>query len=154
MTHRYAQMIQPTALRAPEVIVGAEWDTKADIWSVGCLTYELARGRQLFNPFFANEESGLNPPQTHVAQIVGLLGDFPRNLLDAGSKSPRYFSPDGRLLNNRPVNRFSVENVLANGDIPPAEISTLADFLYCALQLDPQKRWSARQLLQHQWVSA
>lgn len=35
--NRFAQLIQPHALRAPEVIIGAEWDTKADIWNLGCL---------------------------------------------------------------------------------------------------------------------
>ena len=31
------EVIQPVALRAPEVIVGAKWDTKADIWNLGCV---------------------------------------------------------------------------------------------------------------------
>lgn len=29
--------IQPSKFRAPEVIVGAEWGTKVDIWNFGCL---------------------------------------------------------------------------------------------------------------------
>jgi serine/threonine-protein kinase SRPK3 len=37
MSNRYAVLIQPEALRSPEVIIGAEWDTKADIWNFGCL---------------------------------------------------------------------------------------------------------------------
>lgn len=30
-------MIQSLALRAPEVTISAYWDTKVDIWSLGCL---------------------------------------------------------------------------------------------------------------------
>jgi serine/threonine-protein kinase SRPK3 len=30
-------VIQPVALRAPEVILGIRWDTPVDIWSAGCL---------------------------------------------------------------------------------------------------------------------
>lgn len=30
-------MIQPVALRAPEVIIGCGWDHSADIWNLGCL---------------------------------------------------------------------------------------------------------------------
>lgn len=37
MSNRFAEVIQPESLRAPEVIIGAEWDTKADIWNFGCL---------------------------------------------------------------------------------------------------------------------
>lgn len=37
MSNRFAEMIQPVSLRSPEVIIGAEWDTKADIWNFGCL---------------------------------------------------------------------------------------------------------------------
>lgn len=33
----HAAIIQPYALRAPEVILGSSWDTSADIWNLGCL---------------------------------------------------------------------------------------------------------------------
>lgn len=32
-----SDQIQPQALRAPEVTIGAPWDTGVDIWSLGCL---------------------------------------------------------------------------------------------------------------------
>ena len=31
------EWIQPQMLRAPEVILGAEWDHKVDIWNVGLI---------------------------------------------------------------------------------------------------------------------
>lgn len=31
------ELIQPINLRAPEVVLGAEWDTSADIWNAGCV---------------------------------------------------------------------------------------------------------------------
>lgn len=31
------ELIQPCSLRAPEVILGAEWDTTTDIWNAGCV---------------------------------------------------------------------------------------------------------------------
>jgi len=37
----HADEIQPYALRAPEVILGCEWGTSADIWNVGCLVCDL-----------------------------------------------------------------------------------------------------------------
>ena len=38
--HLY-EVIQPFALRAPEVILGYPWDTPVDIWSLGCLVRQL-----------------------------------------------------------------------------------------------------------------
>jgi serine/threonine-protein kinase SRPK3 len=37
MSYRGDGHIQPESLRAPEVLIGAEWDTKVDIWNLGCL---------------------------------------------------------------------------------------------------------------------
>ncbi len=37
MSNRFAEVIQPESLRSPEVVIGAKWDTKADIWNFGCL---------------------------------------------------------------------------------------------------------------------
>lgn len=42
--------IQPRAYRAPEVIFECPWGPAIDMWSVGCLFYELLTGEQLFNP--------------------------------------------------------------------------------------------------------
>lgn len=31
------RLIQPEALRSPEVLLGCPWNTKADIWNLGCI---------------------------------------------------------------------------------------------------------------------
>lgn len=40
------EWIQPQMLRAPEVILGAEWDSKVDIWNVGLVVNHTLYGRQ------------------------------------------------------------------------------------------------------------
>jgi serine/threonine-protein kinase SRPK3 len=35
--HDFHGVIQPVALRAPEVILGYRWDSAVDIWSAGCV---------------------------------------------------------------------------------------------------------------------
>jgi len=46
----HADIIQPYALRAPEVILGNGWHTSADIWNLGCLLFEFLTGKWLFYP--------------------------------------------------------------------------------------------------------
>lgn len=35
------ELIQPINLRAPEVVLGAGWDTSTDIWNAGCVVSSL-----------------------------------------------------------------------------------------------------------------
>lgn len=48
--------------------------------------YEMARG----DPSWRREETGMTPPQTHLAQMTGLLGPFPPSLLERGTRFSRY----------------------------------------------------------------
>ena len=57
--------------------------------------YEFVRGAALFDPYWNNATSGMHLKQTHIAQIVGLRGNFPRTLLDQGTLSAQYFDDRG-----------------------------------------------------------
>ena len=47
----HSNRIQPPALRAPEVTIGAPWGTAIDIWSLGCLVCTFLSFPHFF-PFF------------------------------------------------------------------------------------------------------
>lgn len=47
--------IQSKAYRAPEVIVGGKYDSKIDIWSLGCVLAELITGEVLFEAVSVKE---------------------------------------------------------------------------------------------------
>ena len=57
--------------------------------------YDFARGAKLFDPLWNNEEFGLNPNETHLAQITGLLGQFPDRLLKRAADAGIYFDEEG-----------------------------------------------------------
>ena len=35
--------------RAPEVVLECKYDRKIDVWSVGCILFEIVTGQLLFN---------------------------------------------------------------------------------------------------------
>ena len=39
MGDHLSEVVQPYALRAPEVILGLEWGPAIDIWSLGCMVH-------------------------------------------------------------------------------------------------------------------
>ena len=53
--HHFTGDIQTRQYRSPEAILGAKYDQSADIWSVGCMIFELATGDYLFDPKGGNK---------------------------------------------------------------------------------------------------
>lgn len=58
----------PSGLRAPERIFNCALDQTIDIWSFGCLVYELLTGRELF-PLMTGEGDDI-----HIFMIIDQLG--------------------------------------------------------------------------------
>lgn len=64
--------IQSRSYRAPEVILGCNYDYKIDIWSLGCIIAEIWTGYVLFQ----NETI-----QGLLARIVAIMGPIPQRVL-------------------------------------------------------------------------
>ncbi|KAI0785883.1 kinase-like protein [Abortiporus biennis] len=152
MSNRRVKLIQPTTLRAPEVLVGAEWDVKADIFNLGCLIYELVCHVPLFNPEWNQEKTGFDAPQTHLAQMIALLGEFPQSLLAKGTATEKYFDSEGNLLKGPGEYKMTLHKLLSRTPYPRKEHTSMVDFISKALIIDPVERWSASQLLAHPWL--
>jgi serine/threonine-protein kinase SRPK3 len=48
--HHFTPEIQTRQYRSPEVIVGGDYNTSADIWSFACTIFEMVTGDFLFEP--------------------------------------------------------------------------------------------------------
>lgn len=48
VTDQLSSYVQSRSYRAPEVILGLPYDTKVDVWSLGCILAELSSGFVLF----------------------------------------------------------------------------------------------------------
>ena len=55
--------------RAPEVCLGLEWTFPCDMWSVGCILFELLEGERVFD---VSGHTG-SIPQVSFAHVLGLF---------------------------------------------------------------------------------
>lgn len=109
--HHFASEIQTRQYRGPEVLIGAMYNTTADIWSFACMTFEMMTGELLFNPRKdKNESYGKN--DDHIAQMMELLGKFPRKLSLRGRKSKKYFDKRGNLRRIQKLQQWPIKDVM------------------------------------------
>lgn len=75
------------------------------------MTFEMLTGELLFNPRKDNNETfGKN--DDHLAQMMELLGRFPRKFTSRGVKSRKYFSKDGNLVRIPKLQNWSLKDVM------------------------------------------
>ncbi|KND88077.1 Serine/threonine-protein kinase SRPK [Tolypocladium ophioglossoides CBS 100239] len=145
------EWIQPQMLRAPEVILGAGWDCKVDIWNLGLIIWELAEGRLIFDGMWTSNDQ--YTPEAHLAQITAVFGSIPRRLLDRSKNRDRYFDADGRLLEPSTFPPCALEQLSKNTDLSGSEREEFLRFIGSIVRPDPEDRPDARELLQSPWLA-
>lgn len=121
--------------RAPEIMLTwQKYDVEVDIWSVGCILAEMLSGKPLF------------PGTDHINQfsiITDLLGSPPSDVIETiGNESTLKFVRSLAHKEPQPLApRFK--------DAPPECI----DLLEKMLMLDPRKRITAAEALQHPYLA-
>ncbi|KAG6330115.1 hypothetical protein ID866_8974 [Astraeus odoratus] len=156
--HHFTDDIQTRQYRCPEVILGAKWGASADIWSVACVIFELITGGDyLFDPASGSRYS---KDDDHMAQIIELMGDFPKSVAFVGKYSSEFFNRKGKcflfLRELRHINKlryWSLDAVLHDKYLfPKEEADAIAAFLNPMLNLSPDKRARASDLINHPWL--
>merc|ERR1719421_314263 len=141
----FSDEIQTRQYRAPEVIVGAGYDTSADIWSLACMIFELITGDYLFDPKGSEEYPR---DEDHLALCVELLGPMPEKMIKRGRSSKTYFNPRGELRHIKSLRHWGLDDVLQQKyHIHPIEACNLASFLRPMLAFEPSDRATAQQPL-------
>jgi serine/threonine protein kinase len=147
--HHYTSEIQTRQYRSPETIIGVPYGTSADIWSLGCMVFELLTGDFAFEP---KKGENYDKDDDHLAQMIELLGPMPKNFALSGKNSRRFFDSSAHLRKIRGLNYWPLRRVLIEKyKYRPAEAEPLADFLNKCFSWEPEKRATAEELLDHEW---
>ncbi|MQL88747.1 hypothetical protein Taro_021319, partial [Colocasia esculenta] len=139
--------VQSRSYRAPEVILGLPYDEKIDIWSLGCILAELFTGDVLF----PNDDLVLL-----LARMIGMLGPVDMDMLERGQETHKYFTEDYDLF-HRNEETDQVEYIIPEKSSLSRHLkcsdAAFVEFLMYLLQMNPQRRPTAKQALQHPWFS-
>ncbi|XP_041101098.1 serine/threonine-protein kinase PRP4 homolog [Polyodon spathula] len=148
--------------RAPEIIIGKPYDYALDMWSVGCTLYELYTGKILF-PGKTNN---------HMVKLaMDLKGKMPNKMIRKGLFKDQHFDQNLNFLYIEVDKVTEREKVTVMSTINPTK-DLLADLVGCQrlpedqrkkviqvkdlldqiLMLDPAKRISINQALQHPFI--
>lgn len=148
--HRFTEDIQTRQYRSLEVILGAGYDTSADIWSTACMAFELATGDYLFEPHSGENYSR---DEDHIAHIIELLGSIPVHIIARGAYHQCSFNRQGELRNITGLKPWGLVDVLNEKyEWPREDAEAFAEFLKPMLEFDPKKRATAADCLKHPWL--
>jgi serine/threonine-protein kinase SRPK3 len=108
-------VIQPVALRSPEVLIRAPWDWTTDWWNLGPVILEVFRGVRMFT----GKDSRHSPYmlKNHLEEIVDFFGPFPTSLLNQGAPDivREMFNEDGTIKDYEPLNRSGLVSRILHG---------------------------------------
>ena len=151
--HHFSRDIQTRQYRAPEIILGINYNETVDIWSLACIVFEMITGDYLFEP--RQKDKSYSKDDDHLAQFIELLDRIPKNFALSGTESKRFFTKDGKLGRISALHKCLLKDVLVKKyHFKKNEAIALNDFLLPMLEYCPEKRASARQMLNHPWLKA
>ncbi|KAJ1454858.1 kinase-like domain-containing protein [Pelagophyceae sp. CCMP2097] len=147
--------IQSVQYRCPEAILDVRpFTAAADVWSVGCVAFELLTSSMLFDPSEESRFEDASSDEAHLAQAMELLGALPRSL----TRESEYFC-GGVLVNAKvappPKGCDALGRLMQDTfGFERREAAEASVFLKRLLDYDPKRRITAAEALQLPWLAA
>jgi hypothetical protein len=143
--------IQARAYRAFEVVMKMNYSSPVDIWSVGCIAFELATNEVLFDVDPLKDE--IAESQQHLERMLQFLGPVPDYMISSNfDLFQTFFNEKGRLHHKKKVPYVGMCRRLKKArQWQVGEVEHFCEFLLSMLTFDPRKRLTAFQCLKHDW---
>ncbi|KAE8364253.1 kinase-like domain-containing protein [Aspergillus caelatus] len=140
--------VTPLGLRAPELILtgAVDVDNTLDVWSFGCLVFELITGQPLFCIPGSDFED-----DDHLLSLTARLGALPDELFRHWKTSSLYFTPERKLFELSSWRSRSGAGTAY--DLDEEEAHKVKALIRWILQYDLAKRPSPAQILSDPWFS-
>jgi len=154
ITNHTTDEISPLPLRPPEIIIGGPWNEKVDVWTFGCLIFELVTGRALFK-YQPYEKYNLDEKNYILYQMICYTGeDFSAEQLTVSSLAGKFFDSTCNLRAHPPLFNHPFEfSIRSYKVIQEADVLATAALMRRCLRLDPAQRASAADLLSDPWFA-
>ena len=149
----HSTIVSTRHYRAPEVILELGWTQPCDVWSVGCIIFELAMGHTLFQTHDNRE---------HLAMMERILGRLPSRM--CLKTRVKYFDTRGKLKwdeksssgryvreNCKPLHRYADKPPSACDDSDAWE--EMFDVIAKMLIYEPSKRLTLSEALRHSFFA-
>lgn len=147
-TKHYCEDIQTLHYRSPEVILGIPYNFLADVWSLGCVLFELITGTYFLNPKSEENTAAEGEILSQVLDIMGAKNFF---WGVKGKNANKYLRPNGSLKGSV-GNLKNLSEILRNFVSDPEECKQIEGLLTIMLSPDPRYRASAAECLVHPWM--
>lgn len=122
------------------------------MWSAVCMIFEMLTGELLFNPR-KDENNTFGKNDDHLAQIMELIGRFPKKFALSGTKARKYFSREGRLRRIPKFQNWGIKDVvIAKYRFQEKVAEEFENFMLPMLASLPNERVQAREMLKHPWL--
>ena len=151
----------PVLLRPPEAFFDEKLGPQVDIWTLGCILYEILGEHPLFEAFIPNMDDTL-------AEMVSTLGKLPSRWWGnhGWPKRPVYFMDDGSWNPDfrgimSPVTKSLKERIQGMGrdliskqwDFALEEIASLERLLAAMLRYEPEERVTADDAMRSEYMT-
>lgn len=151
-------VIQLRCYRPPENVLHDFYNTKADIWTMGCILFETLTGDFLFDIDHEIFNDSLDRDKELLVQMYNILGEISRDDIDRSIyKNDLFDSQSNRLLDvaSERFNKKSFKELLSESasELNENELAEVIDLFNNIFTYDPTKRYSADEILGHNWLS-
>lgn len=167
---------------SPEVLLKMKWDTSADIWSVGCIMYELLTACQLFTLDDDEDESETesgsqseeksNSDSESESYSYSECSEDERYEWDTNyshfgamyqllGRPPRqfikggrdFFNSKGHLKHNPDIKNFNLrKHMVTEFEYSKRIANEICDYLFNMIKYIPSERATAERLLAHKFI--